>query len=841
MGSSDKTTEYEITADATGFKAGMDKAIQAAKDAHSDISTSMGGIGDAFNLVKGALLAFTAVLAGGKMFKEGIDETVQLTSETVKLSKTLGISMTEASGLNVALKSIGSSADVYADANAKLVRQVRTNEDAVKAMGVATRDANGEYVDGKQLMSNALEALKQYKEGTDRNLAAQTLFGKGAAETTALLKLNDEVMEKAAKRAAELGLVIGPEQAAKTKEYKEAMNDVKMVMSGIMNTIGQSVMPIFTQLAQWFSSMAPTAIAIFKDVFSEVGNLFQIIIDIAKELWGCIKDVFNAIGEIIVDVVGNDVASNFNFWKSLMAAVQVAALGLETGIVLVFEVIRGALLVTIERLKMFAAIASAAFRLDWAGVKAAYSEGSANIEKVIDDSQKRIVDKTQKNAAKIQAALLGSGAAAPDAAPKSSGGKSYTNPKEKESKGSGDKSQMQAWEAALAAQKVAYMKAHDMYEMSLEDEKKYWDKILAGLEKGDKEYNAVQKKSADTELKLMKKLAQDKRQLAMEAVEASKSAALSTVDTAQQTSQQQLELGQITKAQMIQQEQNFETQRYEIQRKALVDRLALLALDPTNNAVAMQKIKDQQLELERHYQLQRQSIINKAQLEALRPQLAFFQSMENSFSQSITDMLTRAKTLKQGLSAVFTSIYTSFINEFIAKKAAAEIAAFIRSSALGKALGLEQVATSEATAATQAATQKALGIAGVMSNSSIAATAAMASVAAIPFYGWAMAPAVGAETFAAGMAFLPSASKGYDIPQGVNPLTQLHEEEMVLPANLSNAVRDMANGGGQSGGDIHMHVHTQSVSDFKSFIKNNSSVLAPGLRNLARNLTPTRA
>ncbi len=50
-----------------------------------------------------------------------------------------------------------------------------------------------------------------------------------------------------------------------------------------------------------------------------------------------------------------------------------------------------------------------------------------------------------------------------------------------------------------------------------------------------------------------------------------------------------------------------------------------------------------------------------------------------------------------------------------------------------------------------------------------------------------------------------SAAGGYDIPSGVNPVTQLHEEEMVLPSPLANAVRRMAGEGegGGAGGDTY--------------------------------------
>ena len=87
---------------------------------------------------------------------------------------------------------------------------------------------------------------------------------------------------------------------------------------------------------------------------------------------------------------------------------------------------------------------------------------------------------------------------------------------------------------------------------------------------------------------------------------------------------------------------------------------------------------------------------------------------------------------------------------------------------------------------------------------------------------------------------IASARGGYDIPAGLNPMTQLHEREMVLPQAQADAVRNMASGGG-GGGDVHMHVHTQSTQDFQTFLSKNSHVLAPALRRLGRNFSPSNA
>lgn len=411
---------------------------------------------------------------------------------------------------------------------------------------------------------------------------------------------------------------------------------------------------------------------------------------------------------------------------------------------------------------------------------------------------------------------------------------------EKEKKDPADKSRMKGWEAELAERKAAYMRSHDMYEMSLTDEKKYWDDLLATLDKGDKEYGAVKKKSAELELSILKKKAEQGRALAQEEVDAWKAGALDGVAAEQQAAQQRYDLGLMTKAELIQQEQKFEDERYEINRQALQARMDLLAKDPNMNPVEYQKLKDQILEIDRKHALEAQALQNKLKLEQMSPQLNVFRSMETSFANAVTGMLTKAQTLRQTLASLFQSIYGTFVQEMVAKPLAQMAMRVIRETALYQTIfGVEK--TEQAAAAVeQAATQKALGMSGVMSNAAIAATAAMASVAAIPVVGWAMAPGVGAETYATAMGFLPSARNGFDIPAGMNPVTQLHEREMVLPAAQADAVRDMAANGGASGGDVHLHVHAIDAAGVRDYFKRNSHTLAPGLRQLARNFTSAK-
>lgn len=55
-----------------------------------------------------------------------------------------------------------------------------------------------------------------------------------------------------------------------------------------------------------------------------------------------------------------------------------------------------------------------------------------------------------------------------------------------------------------------------------------------------------------------------------------------------------------------------------------------------------------------------------------------------------------------------------------------------------------------------------------------------------------------------GDVIVPSAAGGFDIPAGSNPMTQLHEKEMVLPKQHADVIRGLANSGGTSSASISL-------------------------------------
>jgi lambda family phage tail tape measure protein len=109
-----------------------------------------------------------------------------------------------------------------------------------------------------------------------------------------------------------------------------------------------------------------------------------------------------------------------------------------------------------------------------------------------------------------------------------------------------------------------------------------------------------------------------------------------------------------------------------------------------------------------------------------------------------------------------------------------------------------------------------------------------------------MAGAGGTSSATGGMGIMgdvivPSAAGGFDIPAGSNPMTQLHEREMVLPKQHADVIRGLANGGGASAGSISLspvyNIQIDSRSDRSAIQADVQRAVANGNAQLVDQLS----
>lgn len=244
---------------------------------------------------------------------------------------------------------------------------------------------------------------------------------------------------------------------------------------------------------------------------------------------------------------------------------------------------------------------------------------------------------------------------------------------------------------------------------------------------------------------------------------------LSRINSAEDAARTQVDLGLMTRAELLVQEEEFERRRTEIQMVALQERLA--TIDPNRDPVAFAETSIALEELERQHQENLAQIRAEALPAQVEPINSMISTIENAMVRLGTTMLTNWRGVGAALKGVLSSIGQSIIQEVILKPLAARIAAFAK--------------------------ERILALAGIGAKAAEAGAGAASSQASIPYVGPVLALAAMASVFAGVMgmsANVPSAAQGFDIPSGINPMTQLHEKEMVLPAKHADVIRRMADG-----------------------------------------------
>lgn len=399
------------------------------------------------------------------------------------------------------------------------------------------------------------------------------------------------------------------------------------------------------------------------------------------------------------------------------------------------------------------------------------------------------------------------------------------------------KDPMQAWEEEIKAQKLAHKEMQretlSHQEWDLAREAAYWRAKLATVDAGSK-----------TGLKLREKILTLEDQLSKQSTEAKINQVAAwekldkhKLDMEKDAADQALAAGRISQLERLDLEIEFENRRYQIAYDALQERIALAEQDPTYSQSAIDKLKQQMAELGQGHE--REQTKNQGKRENQRRKDApnvmemlqdggknVWEEAQQQMGQAFSAMLSRTQNFRQAMNGFFKSMGQTFIQEMVTKPLAGMMQRMVQESSIYKMIFGTKESLETAAASKTVATKTTETTAVVGKNAVQAASGAASSQAGIPYVGPILAVAAMAAMMAAVMGLMgggggssttttttriPSAAGGWDIPAGINPLTQLHENEMVLPAEHAQTIREMA---GQSGGDNSTIIINTTGGDF---------------------------
>ena len=120
--------------------------------------------------------------------------------------------------------------------------------DAVKSLGVAIRDANGNLRSADELFPEFLDKLNRVENITERNALAQNIFGKSLEALAPVLSLTADQIEAARKEAHALGAVQSKDALNAANNYRVELEKLKLSIQGQVQAIGQELVPVMQSL-----------------------------------------------------------------------------------------------------------------------------------------------------------------------------------------------------------------------------------------------------------------------------------------------------------------------------------------------------------------------------------------------------------------------------------------------------------------------------------------------------------------------------------------------------------------------------------------------------------------
>lgn len=338
-----------------------------------------------------------------------------------------------------------------------------------------------------------------------------------------------------------------------------------------------------------------------------------------------------------------------------------------------------------------------------------------------------------------------------------------------------------------------------------------------------------------------------------------------------------LNAGKITNVEKLRLAKQLEDQLYSIKRLGLEERLnleqELSGLTGKSTGVTTTTNEIGTLDNQKSISdIQSPALISDAQMKDFESKFGDLTSrMSGLWDKGIQSMMNGTLTWKNAMNAIYTEMAGAFIQSMITapmKKYLASMATrlavklgFIKTETAAEVMGqtaqtgavvagetTKTIATSTGALA-RLAIKAGEAIKSIMMYAWEAMAGAFKAMVSIPYIGPVLAVAAGASALAlvGGLAGkIKSARGGYDIPSGVNPVTQLHEEEMVLPKQHANTIRalgrSMSGGGFGSTSESSAQpvifsptIQAFDSKDVRRFFKKEGRNIAESLNGYSRN------
>ena len=262
-------------------------------------------------ITTGVAVAITALgaaaVATGKKLWDMANETAKAGDEIDKQSQKLGVSAENYQKLSYAMERCGADVEDFrkgATNISKTLAEVQDGADeaetAIGQLGVSLKNTDGTMRSTEDVLLDTIAALADMDDETERNAAANKIFGKSYQELAPLLNSGADGIRDLMDEAEEYGMVMSNEAVAASAAFEDSLTKLSGTVNGIKNRLGAALLPSLTTLIDGFSDLA-AGVAGSEQKINE--SIQGIVDSITKTISDFTPILLNTVGTIVNSLV----------------------------------------------------------------------------------------------------------------------------------------------------------------------------------------------------------------------------------------------------------------------------------------------------------------------------------------------------------------------------------------------------------------------------------------------------------------------------------------------------------------------------------------------------------
>lgn len=281
-------------------------ASQQIKAVGQSLKDAGGRVEDFGKKLSGVSGAAAAI--GGGLLKLGYD-AVQSADDLNTLSRQTGISTDELQKMQYAADLVDVSVEDITGALRKLKGNIDPNNESLAALGVSATNADGSLRDATDVFYDALQALSEVANETERDQIAMDLFGKSADSLAGIIDDGGAALAAYGQQAEDLGLILDEDTLGSLNDTADQIAAMKAQISGTMAIVGSKVVPVIapllekigdliTKVAEKLQALSPETMETILSITGVVAALAPVLI-IGGKLISGLGSVISVIGTVV--------------------------------------------------------------------------------------------------------------------------------------------------------------------------------------------------------------------------------------------------------------------------------------------------------------------------------------------------------------------------------------------------------------------------------------------------------------------------------------------------------------------------------------------------------------